>query len=299
MEVALIGYGYWGKIIKRYIEKSNKFHIKYICSKELEHKGIYIEDIDLIIKDSEIEAVFLCTPISTHYELCSIMLENGKHVFCEKPTVKYVAEFEKLYKLALAKERILFTDYIYTVSPSINYIKQHLKEIGKLQYISGRIEQYGNFYNKDTVYEIIGVHLISSVLFLTDEKIINTKKIDYLNTKNCLIGQIFFELESGCKVDIKCSLLSTEKIRKLTLYGEYGLAEFSMNSKPTVRIIKYNSTGHSVEIIEEQCKDLDENNNLSIIIDEYYKCILQKECSKNLLLSKDVINVINEIDKIG
>lgn len=294
MDVALIGYGYWGKIVQKYIEESSNFNIKYICSKELKINSRFINDIQVVIDDPEIEAIFLCTPVDTHFELCRIFLENGKHVFCEKPTVKNYDDFIELEKLSLINQKILFTDYIYTVSPSINYIKEHIDEIGRLKYIAGRIEQYGNFYKNDSVYEILGVHLISAILYLTDEEISSIEKQDNISIENCLIGHIFFKLESGCEVNIECSLLSTEKVRKLTIYGECGFIEFSMNTKPSVRIMKYVTIGHKVEITNEECNDFDENNNLSIVIDKFSRYITEKDYTSNLLLSKKVLKAIGK-----
>jgi predicted dehydrogenase len=38
-----------------------------------------------VILSAEIDAVAVVTPVWTHYELAKAALENGKHVFVEKP----------------------------------------------------------------------------------------------------------------------------------------------------------------------------------------------------------------------
>lgn len=88
MKAALIGYGYWGKIIEKYICDSTYFDLAAVCSPELDNNGIYTKDLEKLMYDPQLEAVFICTPVSTHFDICKKFLESGKHIFCEKPTVK-------------------------------------------------------------------------------------------------------------------------------------------------------------------------------------------------------------------
>src|SRR5699024_4571584 len=43
------------------------------------------KDYHDILDDSEIDAVFICSPTSTHVELIKEAATKGKHIFCEKP----------------------------------------------------------------------------------------------------------------------------------------------------------------------------------------------------------------------
>ena len=57
-----------------------------------------------VITSPNIDAVAVITPVWTHYELAKAALENGKHVFVEKPFTSNVAQGEELIDLAYPEE---------------------------------------------------------------------------------------------------------------------------------------------------------------------------------------------------
>lgn len=61
---------------------------------------------EAMVRDPEVEAVYIATPNNLHYENCVMCLEAGKHVLCEKPFTTAREEGEKLF--ALAEEKGLF-----------------------------------------------------------------------------------------------------------------------------------------------------------------------------------------------
>ena len=50
--------------------------------------------------DSEIDAVSICTPNETHYNLTKCALNKGIHVLCEKPITEFVGEAKELFEIA-------------------------------------------------------------------------------------------------------------------------------------------------------------------------------------------------------
>ncbi|MBS4931084.1 MAG: Gfo/Idh/MocA family oxidoreductase [Clostridiales bacterium] len=291
MKVALIGYGYWGKIIERYLEQS-EFELKFIYNKNRKENPKEVDTLEIIWNDLEIRAVFICTPVDTHYILCKLALEHGKHVFCEKPTVKNLDEFNELYSLAYKNKKILYTDYIYMVSPSINYIKNIYHEIGKILYIRGEISQFGNFYENDTVYEVLGVHLVSAISYITGDTAKEINYSNYIEIKKAVTGNIKYTLTSGGKVEIFCNLIGDEKIRKLMIWGESGYIEFNMNSQPNVKVFFYNkSLRNSVSITKVMEKCFDEKNGIKIALSDFKQKILKLD-NTNMNISKEILKIL-------
>lgn len=295
MECALLGFGYWGKIIEKYITNSKIFSLKYIYSPSL-NNGVTIEKI---IKDNEIECVFICTPINTHYELAKKALLNKKHVFCEKPLCKEVKLVHELIDISRKNKLCLYTNYIYAISKSIDYIKENLKSIGKINYIKAEIKQFGNFYKCDNVYDVIGVHMISAIIYILGKVDIdfNVKEniVIKRDRENVLDGVISFEIDKEINGIIECSLATKRKSRTIEFIGENGSLYFDMLAKNTVEeiILKESEVGFN---IEKECQlSYDESNNLSLAINDFYNKILEDKDS-NLELSLKVTEILEKID---
>ena len=80
----------------RNLEHGKAFASKYGIPKVY---GSYAQ----MMTDSEVDAVYIATPNSLHYENCRMCLEAGKHVLCEKPFTLCVDQAEELYELAEEK----------------------------------------------------------------------------------------------------------------------------------------------------------------------------------------------------
>ena len=85
----------------------SKFHTVYSRTAEkgrafAEKQGFegFCTDINALAKDSATNAVYIASPNSCHFAQSKLFLQNGKHVFCEKPIVTKAAEYDELLSLA-------------------------------------------------------------------------------------------------------------------------------------------------------------------------------------------------------
>ena len=60
----------------------------------------YYDSYEALVKDQDVEAVYVATPNTLHYENCRLCLEHGKHVLCEKPFTINDKQAQELYRLA-------------------------------------------------------------------------------------------------------------------------------------------------------------------------------------------------------
>ena len=90
----VIGYGYWGPNIVRNLRILDSIQVVTICDRSLEALGRAkraYPDVHVTLDDSEllespdIDAIAVITPVWTHFDLAKRALQNGKHVFVEKP----------------------------------------------------------------------------------------------------------------------------------------------------------------------------------------------------------------------
>jgi len=98
VRVGLIGYGTWGKILYKKLEKF--CDIKFTCRS----KDTYLDKLD------DVDWVIVSTPNETHYEIVNNCLLFGKNVFCEKPLTLTYEESETLYQVAEIQKVKLYVD---------------------------------------------------------------------------------------------------------------------------------------------------------------------------------------------
>lgn len=88
-------------------------------------------DIEKFAK-CDIDAVYIASPNLLHYEQSKLMLENGKHVLCEKPIVTEPKQFDELYDYA-KNNGLIYTEAIMMLhQPARKIIKDALKKIGNV-----------------------------------------------------------------------------------------------------------------------------------------------------------------------
>src|SRR6266540_6022788 len=109
LRIGVVGYGYWGPNIVRNFVAAERTSVVSVCDvspKSLQRvKSAYpglttTSNIDEVLVSPDIDAVAIVTPVSTHFPLAKKALENGKHVFMEKPFTSSVAEAEELIEIA-------------------------------------------------------------------------------------------------------------------------------------------------------------------------------------------------------
>ncbi len=114
VKVAVIGYGFLGKWhAQKAAALSDNAELVAIVEKfpqgqeaaKANHPNVKIvSSINEVI--NEIDAAVIVTPTSTHFELCKYLLENNKHIFCEKPVCSNDEEAIQITKLAHGKKLV-------------------------------------------------------------------------------------------------------------------------------------------------------------------------------------------------
>lgn len=298
MRCVLFGYGYWGKIVERYIQQSEEFELTGIIDPHYEPHA----ELNEVLNSRAVDCAFVCVPVRQHYQIVKRLLEHKIHVFCEKPLCTDVVEMKELFCLSEQNHTVLFTDYVYTVSPSLSCVRQHLKDFGRIQYIDMHIKQFGRFYQHDDVFDVIGVHMVSALVYLlgggTSLVDIQVLKTDVVaEGHNCLpaAGIVFFNA-CGINGKIECSLLSDKKERKIKILCEHGLIVLDMMSDVSVRLISHTVNGESIRQTDAGQYQFDESNNLAAVLKHFYHSIIAGD-SSNRSIAEQTGSIMNQIKK--
>ncbi len=174
-KVGLIGFGYWGKKVYNTISNISDTY-KVIVSDPLVKTSSKIEKI---LKDKEIDDVFIVTPEETHFKIAKKCLENNKNIFVEKPLCLKKKEALVLTKLAHENKRRLYVDYIFLHDPYVKKIKELIEkqQIGELKNIYSVRHSVGVNKPNISVFEDLAIHDIYLGNFFTNQR---CKKIDTL-----------------------------------------------------------------------------------------------------------------------
>ena len=76
--------------------------------------------------DPEVEAIYIATPNTLHYENCKLCLEQGKHVLCEKPFTIDPEQAQELYRLAEEKHLFLMEAFWIWLLPLYDRLREIL-----------------------------------------------------------------------------------------------------------------------------------------------------------------------------
>jgi len=178
LKVAQIGVGGWGKNHARVLSQFGA--LAAICdtdqakAKEIGQKyGVnHYQSIDSMLKDEKIDAVFVCTPTGTHFDIAKNLIQKKKSVFIEKP-MTYKSE-EGMFLADLAKKNgvLLTCGYIERFNPAVETVKEFVKskKYGELIMLEFHRENRMPLHIKDVgiIYDT-SVHDIDTAMWLFDD----------------------------------------------------------------------------------------------------------------------------------
>ena len=143
--IGVVGYGYWGPQVVRNFHTVNDARVALVCDQRTESlkraKQTFPDievttDISQVLTSPDVDAVAVVTPVWTHFELAKAALENGKHVFVEKPFTSTSQQAQELIELGAKKNLRIMVDHTFLFTGAVKKIRQLIDddELGKLYY---------------------------------------------------------------------------------------------------------------------------------------------------------------------
>jgi predicted dehydrogenase len=181
LKIGVIGYGYWGPNIVRNFHRGPDSRVTMVCDQSprmLERVNRAHPDIKTtsdsmeVIQSPEIDAVAVVTPVWTHYKLGKQALQNGKHLFIEKPFTCDVEQADELIDLAASKNLLIMVDHTFLYTGAVKKIRQFIDDgtLGKLYYYDSTRVNLGLFQHDINVLWDLAPHDLSIMDYLIDEK---------------------------------------------------------------------------------------------------------------------------------
>ncbi len=250
IRIGVVGLGYWGPNLARNFAALPGCELGWLCDAS-EAAGSRIANLfpqarvstelrDLL-DDPELDAVALATPVPTHSELATRVLEAGKHCFVEKPLAQSVAEAERAVAAAQRAGRILMVGHLLEYHPGVQKLKELATagELGEIYYIYGNRLNLGKLRADENALWSLGAHDVSVVLHLAGEEPseIVAHGESYVRPGVQDVVFCFLRFPSGLSAHLHLSWLDPHKERRFTVVGSRRMATFddmALEGKVTV-----------------------------------------------------------------
>jgi predicted dehydrogenase len=256
--IGVIGCGYWGPNLARNFNQLPTSRVKYCCDldeKRLKHMRSLYPNVETttryqdLIDDSDVDAIAIATPVSSHYPLAKACLEGGKHVLVEKPLTGKIAEAEELVDLANKKGLVLFTGHTFVYNAAVQKMRELIegKELGETYYVSSVRVNLGLFQEDINVIWDLAPHDISIMNFLfgCDPVTVCTYAKSYIRKGIEDVAFLVLQYPNNIIAHIHVSWLDPCKIRRTTLVGSKKMLVYDDTS--TLEKIRVYDKGVSIQ----------------------------------------------------
>jgi predicted dehydrogenase len=232
IRVAVIGYGHLGKWHCQKAESfPEKAELKYIVEKfpaaiaaaKLAHpKAIVVDDISKAIHD--IDAAFVVTPTTFHFELVEYLLKHNKHVFCEKPITETTSEALILKDLLIGKKLVLqvgHSERFHQAWERKENYKQFFKAPAHITL--KRVAPFkGRATDVDVVQDLM-IHDLDLLVYLFGETPISVESVGFkMRTNHYDYVSSNFKFKSGHRATITVGRNQTKEVRELEISNAAG-----------------------------------------------------------------------------
>ena len=232
VKLGVIGYGYWGPNIVRNFSSHQDCKVVAVCDKNSaalarvlgRHPGVRVTtETDDIVTSSEIDAVAIVTPVSYHYELAKKALENGKHVFMEKPFTTTSAQAEELIELAERKNLLIMMDHTFLFTCAVRKMKQLIDDgvLGPLYYYDSMRVNLGLFQHDVNVLWDLAPHDLSILDYLIglEPELVVATGISHMNWHED-VAHLTVYFPNNVLAHVNVNWLSPVKVRTTLIGGQ-------------------------------------------------------------------------------
>uniref|UniRef100_A0A7S2RVK7 Gfo/Idh/MocA-like oxidoreductase N-terminal domain-containing protein n=1 Tax=Mucochytrium quahogii TaxID=96639 RepID=A0A7S2RVK7_9STRA len=254
----------------KWVDVSAGGHVIDVLERSSKYACEVYEELDGLLGDERVHAVYILTPLDTHYEYAQKVIHAGKHVLVEKPVGRTVEEIIQLENLAVSKGVLCVPGHNYIYEPQIKRMHDMIVNgsIGKLVQLSIYYNiQHGPEVTKNLpgIIRQIMTHHAYICLYLTGEppRTLSAMKasIDNGKVENENVAMAMMQMASGAMSLLQASFANDDHsaepwsfyIKVLGTKGSarYSYNDFVHNEKHTIHSHTYQSFPYTIENLTE------------------------------------------------
>jgi len=232
INIGVVGYGYWGPNLVRNFLELPRTVVKAVA--DLDSSKLEIvsrrypaikttRDFQELLRDPEIDAIAVATPVHTHFELGMATLKAGKHLWLEKPMTESSLQARKLVDEAEKRGLVFLVDHTFIYTGAVRKMGEIVTsgELGKVYYYDSTRVNLGLFQRDVSVIADLAVHDFSILDFLLNEHpvAVSAGGINHFPGTPENLAYITLFYDSGTIAHTNVSWLAPVKVRQVLLGG--------------------------------------------------------------------------------
>lgn len=262
MKIGLIGAGHLGKIHLKCIKMIEEYELvgfydtnpENVALVEKEFGIKHFTSIDELIQS--VDVVDIVTPTIAHFEPALKAIENGKHVFIEKPVTQTLEEAEILVAKAAEKNVKVQVGHVERFNPAFTAARESLHDPVFIE--AHRLAQFNPRGTDVPVVLDLMIHDIDTVLttIKSEVKSISAVGVSIISDTPD-IANARVEFENGCVANMTASRLSMKNMRKTRFFqpNAYISVDFLEKTAEIIELEPHDATNPFALVLEIEGKE--------------------------------------------
>jgi predicted dehydrogenase len=166
---------------------------------------------------SLIDAADIVAPTTYHFDLCKLVLKNGKHVFVEKPMADTMEQAREILELVKESKVKFQVGHVERFNPA--FLALQPETLNPMFIEVHRLAQFNPRGTEVSVILDLMIHDIDIILHIvkSDVKNIYASGVAVM-TETPDIANVRIEFNNGCVANLTSSRISMKRMRKMRLF---------------------------------------------------------------------------------
>lgn len=321
MKIGIIGLGYWGpNLVRNFLTQKS---VDKVVACDINDERIemlrpkfpnvqFVKDYKSLLT-SDFDAIVIATPVDTHFKLAKEALENGKHIWVEKPFTSSTRQAEELINLANSKNLKIFVDHTFLYTGAVKKIKELIVkgELGEIFYFDSVRINLGLFQHDVNVIWDLAPHDLSIMKYILKDKqasgVTACGISNYYELENLAQLSIHFQ-DNSCFAHFHVNWTSPVKIRRIIIAGRKKMLVFDdLENSEKIKIYDCGVDITSTEslhnaLVQYRTGDMyspkiEQTEALNCAAKEFISCILEnREPLTNGIDGMEVVRILEASD---
>jgi predicted dehydrogenase len=232
VRIGVVGYGYWGpNLVRNFVETATTRVVAVVDGRrdrlelaQRRHPDIpVLTDYRDLLKDPNVDAVAIATPVSTHFPLALEALRAGKHVLVEKPMSTTTIEALRLIEEAERRKLVLMVDHTFVYTGAVRKIRELIEKgsLGDIYYYDSTRINLGLFQQDVDVIWDLAAHDLSIMDYILGEAPVEVSATGTSHVHGAVenVAYVTAFYQSSLIAHLNVNWLSPVKVRRTLIGG--------------------------------------------------------------------------------